>query len=271
MLRRISAIPSITFLTLSLLSAVSNASIYTVKPIAIKDCAILPPDLEWDEKPTMCSGKPAEIQFLIEGADLVNIDKDSLKVESMTLNGRNIGTNRLGEPTYQIGSFPKVSKSGKYIVFGIELNDAYHGQVGNIKLQASIDISTSQDLKTITNEVDLSKPFKRDLGLYSVTNDDRKQGNGTLTDTMANAMMEGFTNLFVPNSSEESLNLTVVGNLDNLISLSIEEGDKTIKSGGSSWFNNQKTLSFDKPSQPIVALKLSYWDNLEVKKVRFSL
>lgn len=264
-------IRSVTLAILSLWVVVSSANTYVVRPIAIKDCGVLPADLQWDEKPTMCSGKPVEINFLIEGKDLVNIDKDSLKIESMTLNGKDIAKNRLGEPTYQISSFPKVSKSGKYIIFGIELNDAYLGQVGNIELTASIEVSTSSDLKTVVNEVDLSKPFKHTYGLYTVTNHHDKRSNGAVTDAMANAFMEGFTNLFSGNNTEESLSLTVVGNLDNFISLGIEEGNKSIKSGGSSWFNDQKTLSFEKPSQPVVELKLAYWDNLEVRKLNFSL
>lgn len=234
--------------------------------VGYKDCAQFPSDMEFQDKPMFC-GESASLALMVESQGLVAIKEDSLKLTSLTLNGVDISANRKGEPSYEIGSFPKVSEDGKYGVFEILINHPVFGQLQKIKAAGTIDLLTSNSLATPADtKVDFSKPFSIVIGPYTLSNHHQQpdpQGSNTIGNTIA----KGLADMFSPNSSQTNYSIHMLGDRDALVSIEIIDGNNIIKTTSSSWGGELKTFYFDKPKQAAGSIRIKYWKDIKVEVV----
>ena len=246
------------------LTFADSASTLGSKPVAYKSCSKFPDSITFSEKPQHCMNGDGQsvISFFIKGENLVGPKEDSVKATTLTLNGKDISKNRMGKPTYKLGSFPKTTEDGKFISLDIEIKDTGFTKAQDIKFSGTVDILTSENLIDLSQEVDTSKPFEIKLGSYVITNKDKISIDGAIGSAIGSMMS--------PNSDDKSLSIKIMGDLEALISLEMTEGDKKVNRSWSSWHENIKTISFSTPSQPNVSLKLKYWDKLKQETVSLS-
>ncbi len=254
-----------TALLLTSIIALNAAPAFAVSPtvqaIGYKSCGAFPESMGFGEKPQYCmnhEGKTS-VSFMVSGENIVSVKKETLKANTLTLNGADISTNRTGDPTYALGSFPKTSEDGTKLVFDVEIKNAPFAKNQKIAFDGTVDITTSEKMINLSHATDLTKEFEVKLGDYTITNKKKLSIEGAIGSAMTSMM-----------SSGDSLPIKIAGDLDALISLEMFEGDKKVDTGWSSWNDGIKTINFNKPSQTNVNFKLKYWDKLTQKTVKLS-
>jgi len=260
---------ALVFLYSLVATAQANPQPLTASPVAYKDCAEFPSDMEFGEKPMFCNDSGSTIAFMVEATDLVAIDDESL-VLNVTLNGKDIGTDRLGEPVYELGSFPKVSKNGKYAVFEVELGQGIFRELHNVKLDGTVKVYTSTSLMDVSQSVDLANPFTQTIGPFTIGNvhpnhtSSTEEGlGGAMEDTLVNGLRAAFSG----GGGSNGITLHVKGDLNALVSLDILDGAEVLTSSSSTWSSDVKSMYFDTPKQSKVVLRLKYWNDLQMQTV----
>ncbi len=229
-------------------SNLSNA--FTANTVGYKSCASFSSDIKFSEKPQYCINSEGRsvVSVMIKGQDIIGVSDDSLKANSIILNGKDLSKTRTGKDTYEMGSFPSVSENGAFVIFDVELETVPYGQLHNVRFDGVVDVQTSSKRVDLMQDVDVSTAFEVDMGPYRV-----EKTNATL--------MFGV--------GEDNLPVKVSGNLDAIISLKLVEGDQEIKSHMSTSFNDTKTFYFKNPKGSNVRVELQYWDNMQIKPVTF--
>lgn len=250
--------------------AQADSGIATV--IGYRDCIQLPPEVTYREKPNYCGDKPS-ISFMVKSADLVGFKKESLKITKMTLNGADISTNRLGEPSYSQGSFPSVTKDGVYAIFSVELDKPVFGELQKVKIEGAITLNTSKKLiNTPIKNFDLSKPYAADVGPYKITYTPPATTNTTNPPAPTDKSLVGaMTAALIGNSADGSLSISAKGNLTALVGIELIDKDKAIESNSSMSNGTERSFGFAPPSSDIVSLKVSYWEELQEVVIPFKI
>lgn len=231
---------------------------FTAGIVGYKACGNFPDKISFNEKPNYCMNTEGKsvVSIILNGKDIIGISDESLKATSLKLGDQDLSKTRTGKPSYKLGSFPKVAESGAFAIFDVEMETVPFGKLRQVRFQGSIDVLTSSNLVGAKQDVDSSKDFEVKMGPYIVTNKN-KLDSSSLAGALGN-MMTG---------SSDGLTVRVVGDLEALQSLKVREGDKEVKSSWSSWNDNVKSFSFEKPTQGNVTIDLQYWNNMKKKTV----
>ncbi len=99
-----------------------------------------------DAKTQECSWKGSSISFYAEGQNFVSLDKKSLVIETLTIDGKDILKNRKQELNYELGSFPKASEDSKYLIWNINITEGYHSPDAKLKIKGHVNAYTSEKL-----------------------------------------------------------------------------------------------------------------------------
>lgn len=228
--------------------------------VAYKACSSFPDSITFSEKPNYCMNSEGQsvVSLIIKGKDIIGISADSLKVNALTLSGKDLSKTRTGKPAYSLGSFPSTSETGEFVIFDFEMKNMPFGQFRNSKFDGSIDLLISDKLMSPKQSVETSKPFEIKMGPYTVTN--KKQLDASIVGNAMGQMLMG-------GDDSNSFPVKVIGNLEALSSLEVTEGDKKVNSSWSTSHDNKKTFHFDKPTLDTVNIELQYWDNLQKKTI----
>jgi hypothetical protein len=250
----------------------SQADVPAATVIGYSDCANLPAEVTFREKPNYCGDKPS-ISFMAKSADLVGFKSESLKITKMTLNGADISTNRLGEPSYSQGSFPNVTKDGIYGIFSVEIDKPIFSELQKVKLEGEITLTTSKKLVNApVKNFDLSKPYSADVGPYRITYAPPVATNTTTPPAASDKSLVGaMTAALVGNSNDGSISISAKGDLTALIGIELIDKDKVVASNGSMSTGTEKSFSFAPPTNNIVSLKISYWEELKEVVIPFKI
>jgi hypothetical protein len=242
-----------------------------VTAIGYRDCAPLPVEVTFREKPNYCGDKPS-ISFMVKSADLVGFKSESLKITKMTLNGADISTNRLGEPSYSQGSFPSVTKDGIYAIFSVELDKPIFGELQKVKLEGEITLNTSKKLINVpVKNFDLSKPYTGDIGPYKISYTPPAPTNTATPPPSEKSLVGAMTAALIGNSADGSISISAKGNLTALVGIELIDKDKAIESNGSMSNGSEKSFSFAPPTSSTVSLKISYWEELKEVVIPFKI
>ena len=143
-------------------AAAAPAGAMRAKPVRVEIDAPLPKglprDLNLGGSTTVISGDGDSsggyaVTFLVRGAGITGIDKDSLKVSSATAGGADVSKNDRGRDSWKAGSFPSVAEDGSAATFEVRLAPGasrvknavpvVHGTIG-------IECATGRETKTAT-------------------------------------------------------------------------------------------------------------------------
>lgn len=241
----------IILLVLISLTSFAQEVVFTARPIEINLFDNLPSDLPMELK-GMNQGAKLKITYLVEGKGLVNIDNDSLVVEyAKDKNGQDYSKKRTGESEFKLGSFPKASDDGKYLVFELSADINQFSSLGDLNIKASLNAVTSD--KSIPAEAKLNMDEKTPVksGEFSFINSANKVS----------------TDLFGSMSQADQTNINVSGPTDSIIYVKVYDGTTELSSNGSTSTNNSSTYYFPKTSNKNLTIKFSYWQDLKKAKV----
>lgn len=144
-------------------AATAPAGAMRAKPVRVEIDAPLPKglprDLNLGGSTTVISGGGDSsgggyaVTFLVRGAGITGIDKDSLKVSSATAGGADVSKNDRGRDSWKAGPFPSVAEDGSAATFEVRLAPGasrvknavpvVHGTIG-------IECATGRETKTAT-------------------------------------------------------------------------------------------------------------------------
>lgn len=237
--------------------------------VGYKDCAEFPGDIKFHDTPSFCSGKNS-IAIMISGEGISSIKDDSLKISSLTLGDRDISKNRLGSKSYSMGSFPKVTESGKHAIFELEIDKPIFGELSKVKVDGEIVVLTSDELgETSKDGINLSTGFSEKMGPYKVSSA-KEGGESGVGDVLRGGISQAFSGLLGEEDSKqnEAISIKVVGDLDALVGVDLIENGKVVESQGSFWSGNEKTFNYYGVSSKVVNIKLRYWKNMKEVPVK---
>ena len=144
-------------------AAAAPAGAMRAKPVRVEIDAPLPKglprDLNLGGSTTVISGGGDSsgggyaVTFLVRGAGITGIDKESLKVSSATAGGADVSKNDRGRDSWKAGPFPSVAEDGSAATFEVRLAPGasrvknavpvVHGTIG-------IECATGRETKTAT-------------------------------------------------------------------------------------------------------------------------
>ena len=112
----------------------------------ISGATICAAEVPKDAKRQECSWKGSSISFYAEGQNFVSLDKNSLTIETLTIDGKDILKNRKQELNYELGSFPKASKDSKYLIWNVNIPEGYHSPDAKLRIKGRVNAYTSEKL-----------------------------------------------------------------------------------------------------------------------------
>lgn len=232
-----------------------KAQDYTVKPIMIQECAPVPEEIKFGEKP-MGYEPGFKIFFMVNGKDMNAFKKDSLSIEYIkTKDGQDISKSRGGKANYKMGSFPKTTEDGKRAFFSLESGENIFGTADDLQIKGQITVLTSSKLETVgTKELEFGKSDSQKAGTFTVT---------------ANPKAE--VNMLKLGGDDKSLKVKVQGPLDSISNISFSVDGKDEK--GNSWFgrDDSRTYSMSNATGKKVVVKINYWLDLKEKTIPFEI
>lgn len=221
------------------------------KPIQIISCSELPVELPYDVKPMQ--HKPGfRISYLVTAADLIGFKEDSLVIGRLaTADGRNLAANRLGKPTCELGSFPKVTEDGRCGVFELECSEAAFGSVESLAVAGSVVALTGSDLQHQEVAFAVDTPSEATVGSFAIS-------FGSLEDRAKSGLVGG---------GKDGYLIRIMGNKAAIANLAIVDGEQRIKPTFSSGGGGRNVYGFAKPAKNAARLAISYWKNVQEVQV----
>lgn len=239
-----------TFLAivLTLFTLEGSAAPLTARPVQIVSCASMPDDVPFDVAP-MSYNKGFEIFYLVEAENLAAFKDNSLTLTSMkTKDGKDISKTRTGKPSYEEGTFPKVSEDGKYAVFSVKVEQDLFGQVDSLEIAGSAILLVASSRDVLTAKLSKDEKKAKTVGPFTVST---SAGGGFMG-------MGG-----------DSFGVTVKGSLASIINVDVESNGAALDSEGSMSDGSSKTFYFAKPDSDALTVKINYWTDLKEETVTF--
>lgn len=229
------------------------------KPIQFCIGGDLPSEIPFESKP-MGFETGYKVVYLAQGADLSLLDEKSLKINSIKDgSGKEISMKRNGELDYELGSFPKVTDDGKYVIFSIESKRNIWNQTGRLNISGHITAFTSSD--RVDSEFTLNLQSKEPLKINEFTVINALNEKVDKSDDS-----KAFFQAMLANS--DSINVKVSGPINKIIKIDAYNKDEKLDDQGSSSDEVSKVFMFKKTAINEVRLKISYWKEFKEVKVK---
>lgn len=263
----------VALLGMSLLLGAVSVSAMQVEKVAYKDCHPDLDKLDFSDRPHGCSTSKQSITLRVSGENIAQIDSDSLSLSQLAFEGNDYRSNRRGEQTYKMGSFPKIDGDGAYALFDLELDTLPFGSVGEVSVRGAVDIITSDRVETsIRGGLDIDQGFTFNAGPLTVsTAESKADAIGGLLNGAGKALAQGLQESMTGSSESEYLPLHVSGELDAYVDIQVIEAGKKLESNWSTWTDTSKTLFFPKPAGKMVDVVVRYWVGLKRHTVAIQL
>lgn len=221
---------TLLFSVFSVAGCLSLAAEFEVKLVQATANADLPRSVPQEVQP-MNNQHAATLSFLIEGENIVEIDKDSLKLET---GGK-----------WEIGFFNKVSDDGNYALLNLSTKKETLGQLDALELKGTVKVVTGSEVKTetliLTEGAEATKLGGLSLSYKGEKSEKKKKGFGF-------SMGSG---------------IQVKGDLATVKSIIVKVDGEEVDSNGHSTFNNNRTYQFTGLNGETAEVTLTYWIDLE--------
>ena len=229
--------------------------------LGYKQCSDVVDTLDFMVKPHMCVNLDGVgLAYLVRGENLVGVKEDSANLKTLNLKDTDISTSRTGDKNYKLESFPKVSDDGKTLIFELNVNSVPIGQLGDLSFDGTVLALVSERVAEPRLEVDFSKEFEKDMGIFKVTN----------KTNFSDALKTGAMNMVLGGGSDTSTSLKVKGNLEAIQKVYLEVNGQEVNQNMASWHDGVKTFSFPQKINGKATIVLKYWENLREAPVTVS-
>ena len=243
----------------------------TVKTVAYLECDKLIEQLDFRDKPSHCHAGTRKstgvISLMLTDHNIINLNKESFKLSSMTYNGKDFRKSIYGVENYKLGTFPNIAENNQFVIFDIEIETPEFPSIQAVLGDGEINYYTAIKKNTVTKTIDISKPYSFKVGSNILSNMQKEQidENGGLKE----AFEKGFRELFV-GSSENRLTIKVIGNTQEIASMTVYENGVKLENQGMSWFNDQASYNFTKPTSNMVKVEVVHWEGFTEKTAKIS-
>lgn len=241
-----SLIPMKALLSLSLVPfVVVAAEPIEVSLVHVQAGKPLPEEIPFDVKP-MGYEPGAKFSFLVRGENLVAIKDKSVDIKSFKLgDGREWSRTRSGKANWKQESFSKVTEDGKLGRFAILFPGDLFGSLEGASLEGSFTAITA------------SKPEEKKIELTD--------GDKTLHELGPFEISAGKGGGFF--GGGDGTSVTVTGNHDALIEVTVKDGDTELDGNSTSSVNKAKTYHFEKAKGEKLSVTVRYWTDLKEEVV----
>jgi hypothetical protein len=230
----------------------------TIRPVQVVSLAEVPAGAPQDAK-TVKFTKGFSVGYLIEGEDIIGIDKKSLVIEHILLpGGKDITKKRNGKDNFELGAFPEVSDDGRFGFFAVESDEHVFGKADGLDIKGTIGVRLASDLKTAESKPHpLGANDTEPVDGFTVT-----FGPGPNADKVPD---------FVKQSYKDKVPLRVAGPLEKVAEVRLIVAGKEVEPNEwSSADTGSRTYFFPKGDGASAgALRIKYWQKLKVVVVPF--
>ncbi|MCW1886466.1 hypothetical protein OKA04_17135 [Luteolibacter flavescens] len=234
-------------LFLPLMSLAVAAEPFEVSLVQVQVGKPLAGEIPFEVKP-MGYEPGVRLDFLVSGENLVAIKDKSVDVKSFKLgDGREWSRTRSGKANWEQESFSKVSEDGKLGRFGISFPGDLFGSLEAAALDASVTVITASKPEEKKIELTDGDKTQHELGPFEISSG---QGAG-----------------FFGGGADKGSSVTVTGNPDAVIEITVKDGDTELDSNSTSTVNKAKTYHFEKAKGDKLSVTVRYWTDLKEEVV----
>ena len=231
----------------------------TIRPVQIISQADVPAGAPQEARSVQFN-KGFTVGYLIEGEDIVGVDKKSLIIDHILLpGGKDITKKRNGKDNFEFGSFPQVSDDGKFGFFQIQSEEHVFGKAETLDIKGSIGVRIASDLKTT-----VSKPHP--LG------SNESEAVEEFTVTFGSGPKQEKVPKFIQESYDNKIPIVVTGPLAKITQVRLVVAGKEIESGEWTYVETGPRTYFFPKSEGATAdeIRIKYWKNFKVVMVPFA-
>ena len=281
-------------------AAAAPAGAMRAKPVRVEIDAPLPKglprDLNLGGSTTVISGGGDSsgggyaVMFLVRGAGITGIDKDSLKVSSATAGGADVSKNDRGRDSWKAGSFPSVAEDGSAATFEVRLAPGasrvknavpvVHGTIG-------IECATGRETKTATISTKPGStarlgPLSLKVPAAEEDGDADGGGEADMAATLSAAMEQAggaeggdaeaaaaFIGMFGGGGGSDGFDLEVSGDESGLARIVLVVDGKEVEHRSWMNFGRGSTFGFPAVEGDSVRVKAEFWTGRRTETVSF--
>lgn len=280
-------------------AAAAPAGAMRAKPVRVEIDAPLPKglprDLNLGGSTTVISGDGDSsggyaVTFLVRGAGITGIDKESLKVSSATAGGADVSKNDRGRDSWKAGPFPSVAEDGSAATFEVRLAPGasrvknavpvVHGTIG-------IECATGRETKTATISTKPGSTARLgplSLKVPAAEEDGDADGGGeadmaaALSAAMAQAggadggdaeAAAAFIGMFGGGGGSDGFDLEVSGDESGLARIVLVVDGKEVERRSWMNFGRGSTFGFPAVEGDSVRVKAEFWTGRRTETVSF--
>jgi hypothetical protein len=231
-----------------------------------------------------------KITYLVSGENIISIDKDSVKIDSVTgSDGKDLSKNSRGRASWSFDSAHNVSDDGGHAFFSIFVDTESGAGIPNIKGSIGAKVARKPETKTLAFKTG-EKGQAQDAGPLSFSVADKatdigKPGEQSFERSFLSASFTSSFNgssrsrKFSSSTSSSSsfdddevndFGILMEGDKRLVKEISINDGGKKIKQRGFRNSGDQTVYSFSKaPAAPEFTLTVTYLDDIQDVEIVF--
>ncbi|MEM9445394.1 MAG: hypothetical protein AAGA18_08570 [Verrucomicrobiota bacterium] len=217
-----------------------------IKPIQIVSASPIPKDLQDPDKP-IGHQEGLQIYYLLEGKNLVGINKDSFKLDFLTMAGKEDFLEQQGRNLTHVSIiYTKFSEDKKYGIFALHIPcDKFYSKP-DISFRGSAKILSSESPETASILLSMESNEKKRVGPFEI------EKNG------ANASFFG-----ISLDAKKGLGIKLQGPIEILSKIEVLDGKKPLSISGGIYENGGKTFFYRLPKAENVKVVCHYWSNAQ--------
>ncbi|WP_281649183.1 hypothetical protein [Parendozoicomonas sp. Alg238-R29] len=221
----------------------TSASEPTVEPVAFVDCKEIPQSFGEFGKPQDCR-YGSKIYFMISDGNITNIKSDSLTLNKLEIEGKDILAKRNGDDNYKLSSFPRVSDDAKHLMFSIEIKENEFLKLQNTKLSGAISYYTSKGLERHNQKFNLDQGLQTTLHSFDLKSSLQDDGN--------------------------LIEIEVTRDFNSVNSIKLESNGIKLQSKGMAKGPQRHRYYFEAAGSSEIDIAITSWKNLNMKTQPFS-